>query len=88
MSELARIELSEKEEENLARDLQSSFGYFEKLKDISVNNLPAIATGENFESNLRKDELPSEPYADVADLVSVASETEEGYIKVKPVFER
>lgn len=88
LSELARIDLSRQEEDNLARDLQAILKYFEKLKEISVDNLPTQVIGAHFESNLRKEQISGEAYSDAADLVSAAPEAEDGYIKVKPVFDR
>ena len=88
LSELARIELSGKEEDSLARDLQSILQYFGKLKEISADNIPAQVYGGHFESNLRKDEMPDEAYSDVAGLVNAAPEAGGSYIKVKPVFDR
>lgn len=88
LSELSRIYLSRQEEDDLARDLQSILDYFEKLKEVSVDGLPEAVSDERAESNLRKDETPREAYADASGLVSVAPETDEGYIKVKAVFER
>lgn len=88
LSELARIDLSEKEEENLARDLESILGYFGKLKEVSVGDLSERVLSERLESNLRKDAAPSGFYAESGDLVGAAPEAENGFIKVKPVFDR
>ena len=88
LSELSRIDLSEKEKGALATDLESILGYFEKLKEIRTAGITEARFEEVALPSLRSDKEGRAPFGNMADLVSAAPDAESGYIKVKPVFDR
>ena len=88
LSELARISLSGKEEDELARDLDSILQYFEKLKRIPIEGLSEISDGVKHPVDLRLDEESTEVFQGISELVEAAPESDNGYIKVRAVFQR
>ncbi|MEK7090845.1 MAG: Asp-tRNA(Asn)/Glu-tRNA(Gln) amidotransferase subunit GatC [Patescibacteria group bacterium] len=88
LSALARIELSGKEEDDLARDLGSILGYFEKLKEIPVGEISETADAANYPANFRDDEKPAVVFKNFSGLIAAAPESDQGYVKVKAVFQR
>ena len=90
LSALARIDISSKEEEDLASELGSILSYFEKLKESSSENsrVKPAESEENLGFSLREDMDSNTVYENVAALVGAAPETENGFIKVKAVFNR
>lgn len=88
LSVLARVELSGKEEEDLARDLGAILGYFDKLKGISTRGLRDETKAADRLANLRDDEHPAAVFEDALGLIAAAPESNDGYVKVKAVFQR
>ena len=55
LANLARIELSEREEKKLLEDLRSIFSYFEKLQELDTKNVPAMNGGTALQNIFRND---------------------------------
>ena len=88
LSVLARVELLGKEEEDLARDLGAILGYFDKLKGISTRGLRDETKVADRLANLRNDEQSAAVFEDSLGLIAAAPESNDGYVKVKAVFQR
>ena len=94
LAELARIHLSEKEEKELAKDLENILGYMEKLKEVDVSGVPEMTHAVDVRNVFREDagpaDSPSGSQAGKNDalLTEQFPEEERGYLKVKGVFER
>ncbi|MEK7162480.1 MAG: Asp-tRNA(Asn)/Glu-tRNA(Gln) amidotransferase subunit GatC, partial [Patescibacteria group bacterium] len=56
LAELARIHLTEKEEKNLEKDLQSILSYVEKLKEVDVSGIPEMTHAVEAKNVFRNDE--------------------------------
>lgn len=84
LANLARIELSDREEKKLIDDLRSILSYFEKLQELDTENVPAMNGGTSLTNIFRED-------ADRIDTQkqhgaeSFPEETA-GYLKVPSVF--
>jgi len=87
LAELARIHLTEKEEQELERDLRTILEYVEKLKEVDVSKVPEMTHAVLIQNVFREDEeqVEREEYILLTDQFP---EEELGYLKVKGVFER
>lgn len=88
---LARIKLGEREKEKMARELGAIFGYIDKLKEVNTEGVEeAIAHITGMENVLRKDEAMKKPLAEQAveatNLVEMAPDSKDGFVKVPAVF--
>lgn len=86
LAELARIHLTEKEEKNLEKDLQSILAYVEKLKEVDVSGVPEMTHAVDTKNVFREDEVGKDD--DDVLLTEQFPEEERSYLKVKGVFER
>ncbi len=90
LAELARIELKEKNEEKLLKDLQKILEYFEELKEVDTEKVEPLAGGTIEYNVFRKDEkieTSDKGQATRGKLVEAFSKEENGYLKIPPVFE-
>ena len=55
LAELARIEIEEKDEEKLLKDLQEIIDYFKELKGVNIENVESMTGGSIFLSNIFRD---------------------------------
>lgn len=86
LAELSRIELTDEEEERLAKDLGNILGHFEELKEVDTGSVEPLTGGALIVNGFREDSdiegrLPNE--------VALASFPERAgnLLKVPPVFE-
>lgn len=82
---LGRIEIKEKDEEKLLKDLKEILGYFEQLKEVDTENVEPLAGGTIEKNVFREDEVKS--YQKNQKLIKQFPEEGKGYLKVPPVFE-
>ena len=85
LAELARIHLTEKEEQALEKDLGSILAYIEQLKEVDVSGVPEMTHAIEARNIFRADEA-KDPEAIL--LTDQFPEEERGYLKVKNVFDR
>ena len=57
LAELARIELKEKEEKKLQKDLSSILDYFQELQKVNTENIKPMTGGTDLVSVVREDFL-------------------------------
>ena len=83
---LSRIELTESEEKNLLGDLEKILKHFEGLKEVdTVKVLPM--TGGTFSKNIFREDDSNENFLSKESAVKAFPETQDGFLKVPPVFE-
>lgn len=94
LAELSRIELNDREEERILKDLQKILDYFEELKEINTENtcLPAgrvePPAGGTIKKNVfREDETSGKGQGTSDRLIEQFPEKQNGFLKVPPVFE-
>lgn len=86
LAALARIELHEREEEKLLKDLEKILAHFEELKELDTENVVPMAGGTELKSVVREDGGTAQSLpADAA--VDAFPEKEGRYLKIPPVFE-
>lgn len=82
---LARLGLSDAEIEKFRNQLSDILEHFEELKEVDTTNLPPTAQSVSLENIYRADEpAPSMP---TPDILANAPETEENFLKIRPVLE-
>ena len=86
LAELGRIDLDERSEDKLLRDLQSILEYFDELKEVDTENIEPMAGGTAQKNIFRDDENGENGKTKNENLVGQFPEKQNGYLKVPPVF--
>jgi aspartyl-tRNA(Asn)/glutamyl-tRNA(Gln) amidotransferase subunit C len=82
---LARLRLSDDELERMQQQLSQILDYMQVLQEVDVTDVPPTAQVTDVVNVMRPDEVrPSLP---VEEALMNAPAHEQGYFKVKPVFE-
>ena len=79
---LARLSITKKEEEKFSKDLSAILGYIEKLKKVDVSETKETSHPFAAKDVFRRDEAVKT----VKDLLSLAPETKDGFVKVKSIL--
>lgn len=86
LAKLARVGLTDAEITKYQKDLADILGYMEKLNEVNTDNVEPMAQGIKAKNVVREDRieiLEGTP----AELLSEAPSKEDGFIKVKSIFE-
>lgn len=93
LAELGRIELKEKSEDKLLKDIQVIFDYFEELKEADTEGiepmacLPVGIAGGTIEKNIFREDKINGEQQDISDkLIDQFPEKEGEFLKVPPVL--
>ena len=84
LAKLARIELYPEEEKKLLGDMEKILDYFKELQKLPTEHVTPLAGGTSF-LNVFREDLPGECIAGDASRAAFP-ETEDGFLKVPPVF--
>jgi aspartyl/glutamyl-tRNA(Asn/Gln) amidotransferase C subunit len=91
IAKLARLGISKKEEENFQKNLSAILDYFDSLKEADVSGVePTFHSTAGFikqEEIMREDRAVPQNQEIVKDLLDLAPQKKDAYIKVKAVFE-
>lgn len=85
LADLARIELHEREEEKLVKDLEKILAHFQELKEVNTDGVEPLTGGTMLKNATRTDGEGKPLPGDRA--VEAFPETEKGFLKVPAVFE-
>ncbi len=85
LTELARLELMNREEERLLKDLQEILSHFEELQKLDTADIKPVSGGTNLKNIFREDELRVNKYAGAG--AEAFPDNEDGFLKIPPVFE-
>ncbi len=85
LAKLARIELDTAEEERLLRDLAKILEHFEELKNLDTAHVAPMTGGTQLKNVFREDESRGNTNQKAG--VEQFPETQDGFLKVPPVFE-
>lgn len=97
LAKLARIELTPEREEQLAQDVGRILAYVDELKSVPTDGLPEVAQVTGLKNALRED-VPAgasakegvptgKVLATPEEILKTAPATEDGFVKVKAIFE-
>ena len=84
VAHLARLELTEAEEEQFTRELGSILEYVEQLQELDTENVPPTTRAIDVSNITRADKL--EPYPDREALLDNAPEQDGDYFKVPKIL--
>lgn len=84
VAHLARLELTETEEEQFAGQLSSILDYFQQLSELDTENVAPTTRAIDVSNVERADEL--QPYGDREALLQSAPEQEGDYFKVPKIL--
>lgn len=85
LAKLARVGLTEEEKVSLSSDMNSILEYVKQLDEVEISGLEATSQVTGLKNITRVDEIKASTISRV-DLLCNASETEDGFIKVKSVL--
>jgi len=86
IAKLARLGLTEKEIEQLQKELSSILDYFEKLKKVDVSKIDPTTHSILVENVMREDRESLKFKVQSSKLLDLAPETKDGYLKVKSIL--
>ena len=88
IAKLARLELTEKETEKMQKDLSAILDYFNILKKAKVAKKTSSKVLKNIgiEKVTRKDEVLPKSSSLANNLIGIAPDKKDGYIKVKAIL--
>jgi aspartyl-tRNA(Asn)/glutamyl-tRNA(Gln) amidotransferase subunit C len=84
VANLARLELTPLEKEKMRDELAPILTYFEILKELDTEHIPATSQVIAVQNLMRPDEV--RPSAPVAEVLKNAPMREADYFRVRPVF--
>lgn len=85
IAKLARLQLTDAQEETMAKEMGSILSYIEKLNEVNTDGVEPTAQVTGLVNVFRKDVI-REQLARPADLVDAAPERQGEFVKVKEVF--
>ncbi len=83
LGELAKIEIKPEEAEGFKKDFESILGYINQIESVDLGDVTSAYTTQNI---AREDLAKNTPGQFSSDLLSSASQTENGFIKVKKIL--
>ena len=86
VAELARLELSEAEVQKFQQELSSILDYIAQLQEVNTEGVSPTFQTTGLKDVLRQDVADEECELSSDDVLANAPDTQDGCIKVKPVF--
>ncbi len=87
IAKLARIKLTDKEEEKFSNDLSSILSYIDKLNEVDTENIKPIKQITGLETITRKDETTNKDAEIAKKTLEQAPEKQNNYFKVPKILE-
>ena len=86
LAKLARLGLTQKEMEEIQKDLSLILDYFNLLKEVNTEGIEPTSHPILTKPYLRKDEVLKQSSEKIQKLIELSPQKEKGYIKVKPIL--
>jgi len=86
VAKLARIGITQKEEEKFSRELSLILDYVEKLKEVDISKTPPTSHSVGIKNITREDSESEKLKMKNEKLLELAPETKNGYLKVKSIL--
>ena len=87
IAKLARMKLTEKEEEKFANDISSILNYIDKLNKVDTENIKPIQQITGLETVVRKDEGREKNFEIAGKILDQAPDSKDNYFKVPKILE-
>ncbi len=85
LAKLARLELTPREEEKILTDLSKILAYFEELQALDTSHVEPMTGGTHLKNIFREDAASEANRG--AGTYDAFPESEDGFLKIPPVFE-
>lgn len=85
LAELARLEISDEEQEKLLKEMDSILGYVSQVKEVTAD-MGAVSVADIVRNVMREDGEPHETGLYTDELLAEAPSSERGYVKVKNIL--
>jgi aspartyl-tRNA(Asn)/glutamyl-tRNA(Gln) amidotransferase subunit C len=86
IAKLARLGLTEKEIEQLQKELSSILDYFEELKEVDISEIEPTTHSILVENVMREDQINEKLKMKNEKLLELAPDKKDGYLKVKSIL--
>ena len=86
IANLARIGLSEREQEKYGKDLSAILNYIEKLQGANVDGVEPMSHSLSVENVMRADDADQERPERVNKMMEQAPQKEKGYVRTKAIL--
>jgi len=92
LAELARIEISSEEKENLAKDLESILGYIKQIESVDenqvnqVNQVKQVKQAPEHVNIMREDRDPHQSLIYTEKLIEEVPNKKDNYVKVQKIL--
>ena len=87
IAKLARLKLTDAQEEQMAKEMGSILSYIEKLNEVDTTGVEPTAQVTGL-LNVFRNDVFGEQLGNPGDLIAAAPDHEGRYVKVKEVFEK
>jgi len=86
IAKLARLGITENEEEKFQRELSKILDYIEQLKEVDISNVLPTSHSISVENVVRKDEIKQQDLEVNKRILEQAPDKKEGHIRVKSIL--
>lgn len=86
IAKLARIGLTDEKIEKMQKELSAILDYFEKLKEVDVSDVEPTSHSMSLENVFREDEENEQRLE--KDLIDMAPDKKDGYLKVRSILDK
>ncbi|UZE93153.1 MAG: Asp-tRNA(Asn)/Glu-tRNA(Gln) amidotransferase subunit GatC [Candidatus Nealsonbacteria bacterium] len=86
VANLARLGLSEKEMEEMQKELSAILDYIEKLKEVDISGVDFFISSGKLKNVMREDKEDEKSKLKNKKLLELAPEEKGGYLKVKQIL--
>jgi aspartyl-tRNA(Asn)/glutamyl-tRNA(Gln) amidotransferase subunit C len=86
LAKLARLGLTEREMQEIQKDLSLILDYFNLLKEVNTEGIEPTSHPISAKPYLRRDEVLKQPPEKIQKLIEMAPDKEKGYLKVKSIL--
>lgn len=87
IAQLARIELTSAEKTKFSQELSAILDYVAQLNEVKTDNVQSIIQITNLKNIVRQDKHEKKDPKERQDILKLAPQMKNGYLKVKSVFE-
>jgi len=86
IAKLARLGLTDEKVKKMQKEISAILDYFEKLKEVDVSDVEPTSHSMKVENVMREDE--SNKKKTEKDLIDMAPDQKDGFLKVKSIIEK
>jgi aspartyl-tRNA(Asn)/glutamyl-tRNA(Gln) amidotransferase subunit C len=88
LADLARIDMSDKEMEEIAKDFDSILAYVSRVQEVSAGQDLSVKNSEDhfLHNVMREDEVTNERGEYTGKVLANAPDTQDGFLKVKQIL--